>query len=63
MYGISIGVTTFALGLKFKAKFMHIFKLNVLEMMTDKEKITIAIKYQVMYGFSFGIFTFDTGPL
>ena len=28
-----------------------------------KDKITIAIKYQVMYGRSIGILTFDIGPL
>ena len=39
---------------------MHISTMNVLEMEMNKyEKITIDIKYQIMYGLSIGILTFD----
>ena len=35
--------------------------MSVLEMVTDKVKITVAIKQQVMYELSFGVITFDLG--
>ena len=34
---------------------MHIPNANILEMVKDKAKITIAIKYEIIYGLSIGI--------
>ena len=38
---------------------MQILTIDILEMVTDMEKITIDIKYLVMYGHSVGILTCD----
>ena len=45
MYGLSIGVITIDLRPFYilKAKVMHISTMNILEMVRDMEKITIAI--------------------
>ena len=38
---------------------MHIWTLNILEMVIIRVESTIAIKQQVIYGLSVGIFTFE----
>ena len=41
---------------------MHILTANILKMVKDKAKITIAIKYEIIYGLLIGIFAFDLDP-
>ena len=46
---------------KGKVTVKSISTFNMYEMVTDRVKITIAIKYQVMHGHSIGVTTFDLG--
>ena len=61
MHGLSFDIFTFDLGPipNVKVKVMHIFTMNVLEMMRDREKIAIAIKYSVHVWIQIGTYTFD----
>ena len=42
-----------------KVKIKHISPDNILEIVTDRVKMTTSIKQQVMYGLSIGLITFD----
>ena len=42
---------------------MHIFIVNLSQMVTDRTNIAITNKYKVAYVFSIGIFIFDLGSL
>ena len=44
-----------------KVKVMHISNVNISKMITDRENLTITIKYEVAYGLSISIFRFDIG--
>ena len=48
--------------LKDKVKIMHIPNVNILEIVKDKAKVTIDIKYEILYGFFIGVFAFNLDP-
>ena len=41
---------------------MYILTANIYKMVTDRDNIAIAIKFEVEYGLSISIFRFDLGP-
>ena len=45
--------------LKVKVRVMHISIMNISKMVTDRANIAIANMYEVAYGLSIGISTFD----
>ena len=59
MYRTKTGRHWPILMVKVEVKAMHIYTINILEMVTDWVRITNAIKYQVRYGLSIGIFIFQ----
>ena len=63
MYGLTFGIFTFDLGPILKVKVLYISTTNILEMVIDRVKISIAIKLQVTYGLSTSIITSNLGPL
>ena len=40
---------------------MHILSATILQMVTDRENIAVANKFNVTYGLFIGIFSFDLG--
>ena len=45
-----------------KVKVLHISTVNIVLIVTDRENVTITIRYAVVYRLSIGIYVFDLDP-